>query len=182
MKTVKKIAYTLLGILLVSVIALVGTILYAEYSGKPFLSRQDSSASETDSLNNPSRLMYDEDGNIAELPGISSNASSDTAADTGDVTSDTDEAAPEPADTSAASAAADTSVAADTPAADTDQTDPSAGDGTTHTYIMNKESAIFHYDTCPDVQNISEENKLSMTGTREDVMGRGYEPCKNCNP
>jgi hypothetical protein len=51
------------------------------------------------------------------------------------------------------------------------------------TYVLNKNSKRFHYDWCSSVDEMSEKNKLVVTGTREDVFSYGkYEPCKRCNP
>lgn len=161
MKLFKKIIYTLLALLLATTVALVGIILFAEYRGKRF--EPKASTSDVVYPDDESRLAYDENGNLEELPTpIASEEITDetenNSSSEGNVT---------PAETSS-------------PNEDTTTSDESAGEE--HTYILNKESSIFHYETCPDVQNISEENRSSMTSTRDIVIGRGYEPCGNCNP
>lgn len=49
-------------------------------------------------------------------------------------------------------------------------------------YILNKNSKIFHYPGCKSVKRMKESNKIYFTGTREEVIGKGYDPCQNCNP
>lgn len=49
-------------------------------------------------------------------------------------------------------------------------------------YILNTNSDIFHYPTCRSVSTMSETNKEYYIGSREDVIQRGFRPCKNCSP
>ena len=49
-------------------------------------------------------------------------------------------------------------------------------------YILNTSSHKFHLPTCSSVEDMSEKNKLSYHGTREDLLAQGYTPCGNCNP
>lgn len=49
-------------------------------------------------------------------------------------------------------------------------------------YILNTNSDIFHYPTCKSVSMMSEHNKEYYTGSREDLIQRGFRPCKNCSP
>lgn len=49
-------------------------------------------------------------------------------------------------------------------------------------YVGNKNSKKFHYDWCGSVKKMSEKNKFYYTGTRDEMIAKGYEPCKNCNP
>lgn len=53
---------------------------------------------------------------------------------------------------------------------------------TTRTYILNTNSGKFHYPSCPSVSRMSNKNKQTFTGTREEVISRGFVACKNCNP
>lgn len=53
---------------------------------------------------------------------------------------------------------------------------------TTKTYILNKSTKKFHLPTCSSVKKMSEKNKLTFTGTRNEVINKGYQPCKQCNP
>ncbi len=50
------------------------------------------------------------------------------------------------------------------------------------TYILNTNTKKFHYVDCKSVQSMKEKNKEVFEGTREEIIGRGYSPCKNCNP
>lgn len=46
-------------------------------------------------------------------------------------------------------------------------------------YIGNKNTKIFHYPWCWTLP--SPENQV-LFKTREEAIGRGYTPCKNCEP
>lgn len=50
------------------------------------------------------------------------------------------------------------------------------------TYILNTSSHKFHYTWCSSADDIKEKNKSSYTGTREEVIAKGYEPCGRCHP
>ena len=67
MKIVKKIFYTIFGLLMATTLALIGVILYAEFTGHRFST--DNHAAGGSSPDADSRLAYDENGNLAELPG-----------------------------------------------------------------------------------------------------------------
>lgn len=54
--------------------------------------------------------------------------------------------------------------------------------GEIHTYIVNKRSLIFHYPDCEGVEKMSDKNKMEFTGTRDDALDAGYQPCPACNP
>lgn len=49
-------------------------------------------------------------------------------------------------------------------------------------YILNLNTHKFHYPDCGSVKQTSEANKGTYTGSREDLIEQGYEPCGNCNP
>jgi hypothetical protein len=49
-------------------------------------------------------------------------------------------------------------------------------------YIGNKNTKKFHYDWCSSVNKMKESNKYYYTGTREEMIAKGYDPCKNCDP
>lgn len=49
-------------------------------------------------------------------------------------------------------------------------------------YIINTNSYKFHYPTCECVSEMSERNKLGFRGSREELIGQGYLPCKVCQP
>lgn len=50
------------------------------------------------------------------------------------------------------------------------------------TYILNTHSHRFHYPDCPSVAKMSDKNKLEFTGTRQEAIDMGYEPCGECRP
>lgn len=49
-------------------------------------------------------------------------------------------------------------------------------------YILNINTHKFHLPDCESVKNIKKQNKQSYTGTRQDLINQGYEPCSNCQP
>ncbi len=49
-------------------------------------------------------------------------------------------------------------------------------------YVMNMNTRKFHLPSCAGVKSISNANKGTYTGYREDLIEQGYEPCKNCKP
>ena len=50
------------------------------------------------------------------------------------------------------------------------------------TYILNTSSMKFHLPDCPSVDDIRAHNKEEFTGTRDELLDRGYEPCGSCRP
>lgn len=55
---------------------------------------------------------------------------------------------------------------------------PSAGTD----YIVNTNTDKFHYPDCRSVKQMKESNKWYYTGTRDDLVAQGYDPCGNCHP
>ena len=51
-----------------------------------------------------------------------------------------------------------------------------------HDYVLNKNTKKFHYPECKSVKSMSEKNKLFFSGTRDEVISKGYDPCSNCHP
>lgn len=49
-------------------------------------------------------------------------------------------------------------------------------------YILNTSSKKFHDPDCGSASKISASNKEYYTGTAEELVARGYEPCGNCKP
>lgn len=49
-------------------------------------------------------------------------------------------------------------------------------------YILNKNTHKFHYPSCSSVKQMKDKNKSYYTGTRDEVIAMGYDPCKRCNP
>ena len=55
-------------------------------------------------------------------------------------------------------------------------------DEITDMYILNINSKKFHYPTCPSVKRMKESNKRVFSGSRDELIAQGYQPCHNCNP
>ena len=68
----------------------------------------------------------------------------------------------------------------DSPQTDSAASDVSSGDGAT--YILNTSSHKFHLPDCAGVTTMSESNKETYTGSRQDLIDQGYKPCGQCNP
>lgn len=49
-------------------------------------------------------------------------------------------------------------------------------------YILNLNTGKFHYPDCESVEQMKESNKFLFSGTRDQAISQGYNPCKNCNP
>lgn len=49
-------------------------------------------------------------------------------------------------------------------------------------YILNTNSKKFHKPSCSSASSIKSENKEIYTGSRDDLITQGYDPCKKCNP
>ena len=56
-----------------------------------------------------------------------------------------------------------------------------SGDSGT-TYILNTSTKKFHKPSCSSVDQMNESNKAEYTGSREDLINQGYDPCKRCHP
>lgn len=60
---------------------------------------------------------------------------------------------------------------------------PEAQQSSTGTsYILNTSKMKFHYPSCGSVKQMSEKNKGYYTGTRDELIAKGYDPCGNCKP
>jgi len=60
--------------------------------------------------------------------------------------------------------------------------EPTNSNDTTASYILNKNTKKFHYPSCSSVDRMKESNKEYYTGSREELINRGYDPCGNCHP
>ena len=49
-------------------------------------------------------------------------------------------------------------------------------------YIVNTNTGKFHYPSCSSVKKMKESNKMFFTGTRDELISQGYNPCGNCHP
>lgn len=53
---------------------------------------------------------------------------------------------------------------------------------TSEDYVLNSGTMKFHYPSCSSVKKISPQNYSTFTGSRDDVIAKGYSPCGNCHP
>jgi DNA-entry nuclease len=49
-------------------------------------------------------------------------------------------------------------------------------------YILNTNTHKFHDPACSSVDEIKDSNKETYTGSRENLIAQGYEPCSQCKP
>ncbi len=80
--------------------------------------------------------------------------------------------AAEQSDNTAATAKDEASAAASTPSTQSAE----------QTYVLNTNSRKFHRTGCSFVSKMSAKNRKDFTGTRDEVIAQGYEPCQKCNP
>lgn len=64
---------------------------------------------------------------------------------------------------------------------------PVASDNTTETsaistYVLNLHTKKFHFPDCPSVSRMKDDNKETVSSTREELINQGYSPCGNCLP
>ena len=52
----------------------------------------------------------------------------------------------------------------------------------TANYIANTNTKKFHKPSCKSVKQMKESNKWYFTGTRDELIRKGYSPCKICSP
>ena len=50
------------------------------------------------------------------------------------------------------------------------------------TYILNTNTKKFHTANCSQAARIKDINRKEYVGIREDIIAKGYKPCKNCRP
>lgn len=50
------------------------------------------------------------------------------------------------------------------------------------TYILNTSTHKFHLPDCAGAADIKEKNRQEYTGTRDELISDGYEPCGRCHP
>ena len=52
----------------------------------------------------------------------------------------------------------------------------------TTNYVVNTNTGKFHNPFCSSVKTIKDDNRWDYTGTRDELISNGYNPCKKCNP
>jgi hypothetical protein len=65
---------------------------------------------------------------------------------------------------------------------ETQKQDPPPEQPTGTEYVLNTSSKKFHYPSCSSVKRMSDKNKAYHTGTRDEVIAMGYDPCGTCHP
>lgn len=60
-----------------------------------------------------------------------------------------------------------------------EQGEPPAAEGS---YVLNTGSMKFHLDTCHQAEDISEKNRETFVGKRQDLLDQGYVPAGCCDP
>ena len=68
------------------------------------------------------------------------------------------------------------------PAAEEPAEEPAEPAPELHDYVLNTNTKKFHKPTCGSVGKIKEKNRADFTGTRDEVLGRGFDPCGSCHP
>ena len=49
-------------------------------------------------------------------------------------------------------------------------------------YVINTNTKKFHYPSCTSAGEIKEKNRKDTSESREQLIQKGYVPCKRCNP
>lgn len=92
------------------------------------------------------------------------------------------------AETTAAPTAAETAAETETVRPGTEapiaapETQPAGEESSGQDYVANKNTLKFHYPACPSVAKMKESNRWDFHGTREELIAKGYVPCKRCSP
>lgn len=50
------------------------------------------------------------------------------------------------------------------------------------TYILNTNTKVFHRQNCSSAKRIKDSRRSSATGTRDEIIKKGYSPCGICKP
>lgn len=70
----------------------------------------------------------------------------------------------------------------DTGEVTSEETSDEKGCSYSRVYIVNTNTGKFHYPTCSSVADMSDNNKLRTTTSRDELIKQGYSPCGNCEP
>ncbi len=49
-------------------------------------------------------------------------------------------------------------------------------------YVLNSGSKVFHHPWCGYADDIDEENREILSGTKNEMLQKGYRPCGKCKP
>lgn len=64
----------------------------------------------------------------------------------------------------------------------TQQPETTQPPASTVTYILNTNTKKFQYPSYSSVNDMSEKNKREFSGTRDEAIAMGYDPCGRCHP
>ena len=64
----------------------------------------------------------------------------------------------------------------------TNASDTASSSAEQHDYILNVKNKKFHLPTCSAVNDIAAANRQDFTGTRDELIAKGYSPCGICKP
>ena len=64
----------------------------------------------------------------------------------------------------------------------TDADTASSASSAQQDYVLNVKNKKFHKPSCTAANEIASANKQDFTGTREELIERGYSPCGQCKP
>lgn len=53
---------------------------------------------------------------------------------------------------------------------------------TVDSYVINRNSKVFHLPSCPSVEQMKVENRLYSSDARDALIEKGYRPCGSCQP
>lgn len=51
-----------------------------------------------------------------------------------------------------------------------------------YTYILDTNTKVFHRQNCSSAKRIKDSSRSSATGTRDEIIEKGYSPCGLCKP
>lgn len=105
-----------------------------------------------------------------------------TKATTTTTTTTTTEATTTAAETTTAATEPPTEAPTAPPAPVQEETPAEQPVENTRTYVINTSSRKFHYPSCSRAKEISDANRSEYTGTRDDLIAQGYDPCGTCKP
>lgn len=61
------------------------------------------------------------------------------------------------------------------------ENDENTDDSVTN-YVLNIGTHKFHLPDCDSVVDMKPQNRKDYSGSRQDLINQGYDPCKRCNP
>ena len=64
----------------------------------------------------------------------------------------------------------------------TEASETESSDATTSTYVINENTHKFHKPECSSVSQMNPANRKEYTGSRQDLISKGYDPCQSCKP